>query len=113
MRAEPGSPWRDDGVTTGACAACGQAFQRRGRGRFCSDACRQAAWRWRRSTELAAPPTSHPAMATVYECGGCETRFVGERRCPDCNRFNRRVDLGGYCPHCDEPVAIADLTEGR
>jgi hypothetical protein len=23
----------------------------------------------------------------------------------------RRVGLGGHCPHCDEPVAIADLLD--
>ncbi len=33
---EPQTPWRDDGVTIAACAAFGSAFDRRGRGRFCS-----------------------------------------------------------------------------
>jgi ssDNA-binding Zn-finger/Zn-ribbon topoisomerase 1 len=114
MHPEPDSPWRDDGVTTAAsCAACGTVFDRRGRGRFCSPACRQAAWRWRGTAELAAPPKAHPKLAVIYECTSCEARFVGDRRCPDCNRWNRRVDLGGSCPHCDEPVAINDLTEGR
>ena len=110
---EPQNPWRDVGVTTAACAACGAAFHRQGRGRFCSSACRQAGWRWRQAAALAAPPKSHPTLATIYECPTCETRFVGERRCPDCNLFTRRVDLGGHCPHCDEPIAISDLTEQR
>jgi hypothetical protein len=107
------TPWRDDGVTTDACAACGTAFDRRGRGRFCSPACRQASWRWRHKAAQAAPPKTHPTLTVIYECTSCETRYVGLRRCPECNLFNRRVDLGGHCPNCDEPVAISDLAEGR
>jgi hypothetical protein len=48
-------------------------------------------------------------FATVYQCPECEERFLGERRCPDCNLFTRRIDLGGPCPSCDEPVAISEL----
>ncbi len=48
-------------------------------------------------------------LGTVYECPDCETRYLDERRCPDCNLFCRRVDAGGNCPHCDEPVAVSDL----
>ncbi len=49
-------------------------------------------------------------FATVYECPECEARYLNERRCPDCNLFCRRLDRGGSCPHCDEPVAISDLS---
>jgi hypothetical protein len=45
----------------------------------------------------------------VYECPVCGARFLGEQRCPDCNVFCRRLGPGGPCPHCDEPVALADL----
>ena len=45
----------------------------------------------------------------VYGCPICEQRYLGERRCPDCNRFCRKLGLGGTCPHCDEPVLIAEL----
>ena len=38
-------------------------------------------------------------------------RLLGEQRCPDCATFARRVGPGGPCPHCAEPVAIADLTQ--
>ncbi len=48
--------------------------------------------------------------ATVFQCPECEGRYIDERRCPDCNLFCRRIDLGGCCPHCDEPVAISDLS---
>jgi hypothetical protein len=45
----------------------------------------------------------------VYECPDCGERQAGTRRCPDCNLFMRRVGPGGSCPHCDEPVLVADL----
>ncbi|HEX7538418.1 MAG TPA: hypothetical protein VF391_15620 [Dermatophilaceae bacterium] len=48
--------------------------------------------------------------SVIYECPECETRYVDERRCPDCNLFTRRIGPGGSCPHCDEPVAQTDLT---
>ncbi len=43
-------------------------------------------------------------LAAIYECPDCETRYVHERRCPDCNLFCRRVGTGGTCPHGDEPL---------
>lgn len=56
-----------------------------------------------------------PALSglAVDECPDCEARYVDERRCPDCQLFCRRVDLGGLCPHCDEPVTIGQLTESN
>ncbi|MET0476715.1 MAG: hypothetical protein ABW222_02045 [Actinomycetota bacterium] len=50
-------------------------------------------------------------LGVIYECPDCETRYLDERRCPDCNLFCRRIDTGGHCPYCDEPVAISDLAE--
>ena len=116
------SPSRDDGVTIAQaiCEVCGRAFRPVGRRRFCSDACRQAAWRRRHSSPAALPalPDAAPRparSATVYECPSCGARYLGEQRCPDCQLFCRRVGPGGRCPHCDEPVAIGDLVadEGR
>ncbi len=54
----------------------------------------------------AAPATRHD---TVYQCPDCETRYLGVQRCDDCATFCRRIGRGGPCPHCEEPVAIADL----
>ena len=113
----PEPPLRNVGVTI-ACAVCGRAFSPVGRRRFCSGACRQAAWRHRHRAPVAAVPlrVRPPARAaTVYECPLCLARYLGEQRCADCQRFCRRVGPGGPCPHCDEPVAIADLmpSEGR
>lgn len=88
------------------------------RARYCSDACKQRAYRLRRAAvvppDLArcdAKPRRRQALTphTVYECPSCETRLLGEQRCPDCHVFCRRLGLGGPCPHCDEPVLLADI----
>ena len=49
---------------------------------------------------------------TVYECPVCEERYLGTRRCPECNLMCRRVGLGGECPHCSDLVLVADLLPG-
>lgn len=54
--------------------------------------------------ELIARP-----QATVYECPSCEQRYLGLRRCGDCNLFCRRVGPGGLCPHFDGFVAHSHL----
>ena len=107
-RPDPESPLRNDGLTI-ACPICGRSFRSVGRRRFCSDACRQAAWRQRHPDPVPAVPMRPPRATIVYECPQCSVRYLGEQRCPDCQRFCRRVGLGGPCPHCDEPVAVADL----
>jgi len=105
---EPTSPLRNDGVTI-ACERCGRAFAPSGRRRFCSAACRQALWRRRHPTQVAQITERATRATTVYECPSCETRFLGAQRCPGCGIFCRRIGPGGPCPHCDEPVALADL----
>ena len=30
---------------------------------------------------------------------------------PGLQPVRRRIDTGGHCPYCDEPVAISDLAE--
>jgi hypothetical protein len=109
-------PSRNDGVTItrAVCSVCDRAFPPSGRRRYCSDACRQAAWRHRhlRPSDQPPPPSNLPRSQIVYECPSCGTRYLGEQRCPDCKLFCRRVGPGGRCPHCDEPVAINDLVGG-
>ncbi len=90
------------------CGWCGGSFARSGRRRFCSDACRQANWRAAHSVPPPDRPVAVPA-ATIYECPSCEQRYLGTRRCEECRLFCRRIGPGGVCPHCDEPVAHADL----
>jgi len=85
-----------------------------GRRRFCSAACRQAAWRHRQPVAPVVPAALRtPRPATLYECPACGTRSLGEQRCADCGLFGRRVGPGGPCPHCGEPVAVADLIENE
>jgi hypothetical protein len=94
----------NDAATT--CGLCGASFGAVGRQVWCSDACRQAAWRRRR----AAPRAALPARSdTVYECPSCETRLLGVQRCEECNVFARRLGPGGPCPSCGDLVVVADL----
>ena len=118
MAAEPPTPSRDDPATmppgreTLACPVCQQPFPPAGRRRFCSDACRKTAWRRRHQptdTAVAVPSGRPRRPLTVYACPSCDARYLGEQRCGDCGVFCNRVGLGGTCPHCDEPVAVADL----
>jgi hypothetical protein len=102
---------RDDGVTTGppaTCPTCQTTFLRNGRRRFCSHACRQAAYRARQQP-ASATPSPPRRTTTVYQCPQCEQRYLAEQRCPDCNVFCRRLGPGGDCPHCGETVAAQDL----
>jgi DNA-directed RNA polymerase subunit M/transcription elongation factor TFIIS len=50
---------------------------------------------------------------TVYECSSCGERFVGMRRCPECNLFMQALGVGGVCIHCDEPLLVAELLDDR
>jgi hypothetical protein len=95
---------RDDTATM--CGVCGRSFSRHGRQQWCSTECRQTAWRRRRSVPPPPPPAK---QTTVYECDDCGARYLGEQRCDDCNRWCRRIGPGGRCPHCDEPVTLADI----
>ncbi len=96
-------------AATMTCPACGRGFVPTGRQRYCSTTCRQRAWRTLQGTP-AALPARLPGTATVYECEACGTRSLGIQRCADCNTFARRVGPGGPCPHCEEPVAVQDIS---
>lgn len=106
---------RNDIETTSCCPVCGTGFTPVRRQLYCTPACRQAAWRTRHHTPVPAvvlPPPVRRRDVTVYECTDCGTRLSGEQWCRDCRRPARRVDRGGLCPHCDQPVAISDLAGG-
>lgn len=114
------SPLRDDVETTSAptatCPVCSGAFRRVRRQRYCSAACRQAAWRARNNkpSDAAAPhllPQHRRREATVYRCGECDQRYLGQQWCHDCNRPCTRDGLGGRCPCCDEPVTVQELLD--
>ena len=103
---------RDDAVTM-ACEHCGEAFDPSGRRLYCSNACKQRAFRARREAPpLPARLKCAPKDSTVYYCPDCGTRYLGVQRCEGCDRFCRRLGAGGLCPCCDSPVALKDLIEG-
>jgi hypothetical protein len=107
----PANPIRYDSVTVDPdvrCAQCAKTITASGRRRFCSDACRQAAYRQRVAAPVPPPNRARPER-TVYECSSCEQRYLGVRRCDECNKFCRRIGPGALCPSCDEPVAHVDL----
>src|SRR5438270_12957707 len=90
------------------------------RARYCDEACKQRAYRLRHldsgSTdinELAADLKRRGSLVahTIYECPSCEARFLGERRCGECNRFCRVLGLGGACAHCGELVLVTELLD--
>lgn len=110
---QPDTPSCHDAVTT-TCPVCQHHFTPTGRQKFCSDACRAAAYRRRRDADrppLTIPKARPRRPITVYECDSCGTRAVGDQRCPDCSTFMRKIGLGGNCPHCDDPVAITELLD--
>lgn len=101
------------------CPACAGPL-RSPRAQYCSVACKQRAYRLRRPprplpdlTALAADlkQQGRRVAHTLYECPECGTRLLGERRCADCNRFCRALGPGGECPHCAEPILLADLLD--
>lgn len=112
-----GSPDRAEARSRRSCPVCQTAITS-ARARYCSDACKQRAYRQRQSGDaivdldaLSADLRQRQRLVahTVYECPTCETRFLGEQRCPDCHVFCRRLGPGGSCPHCDEPVTLTAL----
>lgn len=99
------------------CLVCRADLPSR-RARYCSDACRQRAYRLRQidltGTDMAALVTELKRRAELvahrlFECPACGELYLGQQRCPDCNRFCRLLGLGGACPACEQPILLADL----
>ncbi len=106
-------PSRDD-TATKTCPVCQGLFTATGRRTYCRPACRKTAFRRRHQQPLTAVtvPAARPRREfTIYECPTCGDRILGEQRCPSCGIFTRRLDIGGSCPHCDQPVALHDLLD--
>jgi len=109
-------PQRNDIETTSTCPVCADTFTPIRRQRYCQPRCRQTAWRTRHDQltpppVIALPPRTPRRDITIYQCLACGTRQLGQQWCHDCNRPCIRVDLGGLCPHCDEPITISDITD--
>jgi ribosomal protein L32 len=100
----------------GGCLVCGKATPST-RAKYCGRAHQQRSYRLRHQTPTPDLTLVRKALQrrkalvahTIYECGGCGERFIGERRCPDCNLYARSVGLGGSCPDCETIILIADL----
>ncbi len=108
----PDTPARDDNETTSnRCPICSTPFTAIRRQRYCTNACRQIAYRRRHhppEPTIELPPGSQREN-TVYACDECDQRYHAQQWCPDCQRPCRRIGPGGTCPHCDEPVAVQEL----
>lgn len=112
--------WRngaDDRQPGNGCPICGRP-RPSSRSTYCTDACRQRAFRLRHAVlttvdtdQLRAELRRRGGLVahTLYECGRCGERLIGERRCPDCHVFGRAIGLGGRCEECDAPLLLADL----
>ena len=120
MRCGSRYPSTNRAAVARVCPVCG-GTPPSSRSVYCKPACKQLAYRLRRRT---LPSTADPAILrkdlqrrrllvahTVYECSRCGERFLGERRCGDCNLFARSIGLGGSCPDCDTVILLADLLE--
>jgi len=100
----------------GGCLMCGGLLPST-RARNCTRACQQRCYRLRLQTPTVDLSSVRKALQrrkaliahTIYECSRCAERFLGERRCGDCNLFARAVGVGGSCPECDAPVLLEDL----
>jgi hypothetical protein len=101
---------------SGGCVMCGGDVPSP-RARYCTRACQQHSYRLRHQTPAVDLTSVRTALQrrkalvahTVYECGGCGERFIGERRCDACGLFCRALGLGGLCTECDTPVLVDDL----
>ncbi len=101
-----------------SCPVCGSPLTQSLRAHYCSRACQQRAYRLRREPapdQLVAGFTAELKTRgalieqTVYECPQCEERFLGERRCENCNLWCRKLGLGGVCVHCEDIVLVTEL----
>lgn len=107
------SPPRN-GTVTARCGACDGPLPAGRTRRWCSDACRQAAWRRRHApppTPVELPLAQPRRAVTVYQCPECDTRVLGAQRCQDCATFMHRIGPGGLCPCCGEPITIDELLQ--
>ncbi len=105
--------------TSRACPLCAGPLPS-ARARYCSEACKQRAYRLRQAARTRPDPTALTRELqrlrtlkahTLYECPTCGERYLGVQRCPDCQLFCRALGLGGACPHCDELLLITDVLD--
>ena len=102
-----------------ACSLCAAPLPSP-RARYCSEACKQRAYRLRQAERSRPDPTALArglkrlqglVAHTLYECPTCGERYLGVQRCPDCQHFCRALRLGGACPHCDELLLLTAILD--
>lgn len=111
-------PPRDDNETTTrhrTCPTCTTPFTPIRRQAYCSSPCRKTAWRRRHQPK--PPPPEVPAARsrtehTIYLCTDCDTRYLAQQWCHDCNRPARRLGPGGECG-CGELLTLNELLTGQ
>ena len=103
---------RDSSLVTPepTCRVCARPLAST-RARYCSPACRQRSFRLRHvqlssvdEPRLRAELRRRRTLMahTVYECGVCGERSVGQQRCVQDNIFGKALGLGGSCTECDQ-----------
>lgn len=109
--------WCDGSLPARRCPApdCGRALPS-ARAHYCSGRCRMRVLRQRRllnslseAVEVGTSRVRRPLDHYVYECAACDERYMGERRCPECNLFTRNLGLGAPCPDCDHPIVLSEV----
>ena len=107
----PRNDIRNDNETTTACPVCGDPFTPIRRQRYCTPACRQAAWRARHPTtpnpSSPCPPRTRRRDITVYQCPECDTRYLGQQWCHDCHPPAPASTSAAYAPTATNPSRSA------
>ena len=106
------TPPGDVSVTAPGCPACGAPLPTGRARRFCSPACRQAAYRRRHQSathQAVLPPRRSRLEGTIYQCPACDARYLAEQWCPDCSRPCKRLGAGGTCPNCEEMITVEEV----
>ncbi len=111
----PDAPSGDASVTA-SCAACAGPVPAGRARQYCSPACQQDAYR--RRHQPPRPGAQLPVRrsrrdGTVYTRESCQSRYLSEQWCHDCNRPCQRLGAGGTCPSCEEVVLLEELTGDR
>ena len=112
-----GSRYPSSAETARACLVCGAGLPST-RATYCSVACKQLAFRRRHRRPVSSEVTIvHQQLErhrqrvahTIYECPRCQERYVGERRCSECQLYCKALGLGGQCQECDHIMLLTEL----
>jgi len=118
MRYPSRYPSTSPAVVSRACPVCG-GTPRSSRSIYCEKAaCKQRAYRLRHQPQDRLDPAvlrkqlEHQRQRvahTIYECPRCQERYVGERRCSECQLYCKALGLGGQCEECDHIMLLTEL----